>query len=75
MRQPIQVQKNIKYASNQNNSSYNSNQTGKEVKTVIKSYKKEVIGSNDNKNLNKITTNTTTKQINVNSNYKRSGKH
>jgi hypothetical protein len=25
--------------------------------------------------LNKITTNTTTKQINVNSNYKRSGKH
>ena len=69
MRQPIQVQKY------QNINNYNISQPGKEVKTVIKTYKREVIGNNDNKNMSKITTNTTTKQINTNGNYKRSGKH
>ena len=66
MRQPIQIQKNQKYTKNQYISNYNFSQPGKELKTVIKTYKKEVIGNNDNKNTSKITANTTTKQININ---------
>ena len=73
MREPIQIQKGQKYTKNENNSSYSSNLPGKEVKTVFKSNKKEVIGSNDIKNNVKTTSNTATKQINTN--YKISGNH
>ena len=73
MREPIQVQKGQKYTKTENISSYNSNLPGKEVKTVFKSYKKEVIGSNDIKSDVKSTSNTTSKKINAN--YKRSGNH
>ena len=70
MREPIQVQKGQKYTKTENTSSYTSNLPGKEVKTVFKSYKKEVIGNNNNM---KSSSNTATKQYNAN--YKRSGNH
>ena len=70
MREPIQVQKGQKYTKTENTSSYTSNLPGKEVKTVFKSYKKEVIGNNNNV---KSSSNTATKQYNAN--YKRSGNH
>ena len=70
MREPIQVQKGKKYTKTENISSSYSNLPGKEVKTVIKSYKKEVIGNNSNV---KSSSNTTTKQYNTD--YKRSGNH
>ena len=71
MREPIQVQTGKKYTKTENISSYSGNIPGKEVKTVVKSYKKEVIGNNNN-NV-KSSSSTATKQYNAN--YKRSGNH
>lgn len=84
MRQPYQYEKKEKYTKTQHFISNNSNLPGKEVKTTIKSYKKEVTGNNENKNkgkynnlqvsnTNQITNNSITKKTETN--YKRSGKH
>ena len=53
MRQPYQYEKKEKYTKTQHFISNNSNLPGKEVKTTIKSYKKEVTGNNENKNKGK----------------------
>jgi hypothetical protein len=50
MREPIMIQKNQKSVKTQNTTynNYNTNQPGKSYQTVVKSYKKEVIGDNNN---------------------------
>ena len=86
MREPIKIQNTQKHVVKTQMNVYNKELPEKEVKTVIKSYKKEVKGNSDNKNVSKYsnlkisnnnnnvtTTNTTTKKI-VNS-YKKEGKN
>ena len=84
MREPIQIQKNQKHTVKTQINIYNKELPEKEVKTVIKSYKKEIKGNDDNKNVGKYnnlkvssnnatTTNSTTKQIN--NSYKKEGKN
>ena len=66
----IQKQNNQNYLKNKNVSSYtNNHQSGNETKTVIKSYKKEIIGSNEIKNNSKGENNIISKQTDIN--YKR----
>ena len=84
MREPIQIQKNQKHTVKTQINIYNKELPEKEVKTVIKNYKKEIKGNDDNKNVGKYsnlkvssnnvtTTNSTTKQIN--NSYKNEGKN
>ena len=71
MREPLQIQKINKITKTQSN--YSNNLPRKEVKTVTKTYKKEVIGNNGNNNAVKSSTNTKTTKY-INTNYKKSGK-
>ena len=89
MREPIMIQKNQKSVKTQNTTynNYNSNQPGKSYQTVVKSYKKEVFGDNNNNqnvinvtkysvkasNLNNSKTDTKSKEIKTN--YKISKNH
>ena len=69
MSKQIQIQKGQNYIKENNVSSHSTSPPGKETKTVIKSYKKEIIGGSDIKNDNKAKNIIISKQTNIN--YKR----